>query len=87
MEKGAISITSDPENAVRGADCEVTDTWVSMGKSDAVKRKKMLAPFAVDTQLMSKAAKSAIFMHCLPAYRGHEVSQEVLEAIRRPRSN
>ena len=79
MEKGAISITDDPEKAVRGADCVVTDTWVSMGQSDAIKRKKMLAPFAVDAKLMSKAAKSAIFMHCLPAYRRHEVSEEVLE--------
>ncbi len=78
-EKGAISVTDDPEKAVRGADCVVTDTWVSMGQSDAAKRKKTLAPFAVDATLMSKAAKSAIFMHCLPAYRGHEVSEDVLE--------
>jgi ornithine carbamoyltransferase len=78
-EKGAISISDDPEKAVRGADCVVTDTWVSMGQSDAAKRKKTLAPFAVDAKLMSKAAKGAIFMHCLPAYRGHEVSEDVLE--------
>ena len=78
-EKGAISVGDDPEKAVRGADCVVTDTWVSMGQSDAAKRKKILAPFAVDAKLMSKAAKGAIFMHCLPAYRGHEVTEEVLE--------
>ena len=78
-EKGAISVGDDPEKAVRGADCVVTDTWVSMGQSDAAKRKKILAPYAVDAKLMSKAAKGAIFMHCLPAYRGHEVSEEVLE--------
>jgi ornithine carbamoyltransferase len=78
-EKGAISISDDPEKAARGADCVVTDTWVSMGQSDAAKRKKTLAPFAVDAKLMSKAAKGAIFMHCLPAYRGHEVSEDVLE--------
>ena len=78
-EKGAISISDDPEKAVRGADCVVTDTWVSMGQSDAAKRKKTLAPFAVDAKLMSKAAKDAIFMHCLPAYRGHEVSEDVLD--------
>jgi ornithine carbamoyltransferase len=78
-EKGAISVSDDPEKAVRGADCVVTDTWVSMGQSDAARRKKTLAPFAVDAALMAKAAKGAIFMHCLPAYRGHEVSQEVLE--------
>ena len=64
---------------VKGADCVVTDTWVSMGQSDAQKRKKMLAPYAVDARLMAKAAKGAIFMHCLPAYRGHEVTEDVLE--------
>jgi len=79
QEKAQISISDDPEKAVRGADCVVTDTWVSMGQSDAARRKKMLSGYGVDAKLMSKAAKDAIFMHCLPAYRGHEVSQEVLE--------
>lgn len=78
-EKGAIQISDDPEKAVRGVDCVVTDTWVSMGQSDAAKRKKMLAPYAVNSALMRKAAKGAIFMHCLPAYRGHEVTADVLE--------
>jgi ornithine carbamoyltransferase len=78
-EKAAISVSDDPEKAVRGADCVVTDTWVSMGQSDAAKRKKILLPFAVDSKLMSKASKGAIFMHCLPAYRGHEVSADVLD--------
>lgn len=78
-EKGAVAVSDDPEKAVRGADCVVTDTWVSMGQSDAPKRKKLLAPYAVDQALMNKAAKGAIFMHCLPAYRGHEVTEEVLE--------
>lgn len=78
-EKGAVTITNDPEKAVRGADCVVTDTWVSMGQSDAAKRKKLLAPYAVDNALMAKAAKGAIFMHCLPAYREYEVTEEVLE--------
>ena len=78
-EKGAIQLGDDPDKAVRGADCVVTDTWVSMGQSDTAKRKKTLAPYAVDAKLMSKAARNAIFMHCLPAYRGHEVSQAVLE--------
>jgi len=78
-EKGDVEIGTDPNEAVKGADCVVTDTWVSMGQSDAAKRKKMLAPYAVDAKLMSKANKNAIFMHCLPAYRGHEVSEEVLE--------
>ena len=78
-EKASITLTNDPEKAVKSADCVVTDTWVSMGQSDAARRKKILAPYAVDQKLMSKAAKGAIFMHCLPAYRGHEVSTEVLE--------
>jgi ornithine carbamoyltransferase len=78
-EKGDVEIGTDPDKAVKGADCVVTDTWVSMGQSDAARRKKMLAPYAVDAKLMSKAAKNAIFMHCLPAYRGHEVTADVLE--------
>ena len=78
-EKGDVEIGTDPERAVKGADCVVTDTWVSMGQSDADERKKMLAPYAVDEELMRKAAKNAIFMHCLPAYRGHEVTEDVLE--------
>jgi ornithine carbamoyltransferase len=78
-EKGDVEIGTDPERAVKDVDCVVTDTWVSMGQSDAVKRKEMLAPYAVDEKLMSGAAKDAVFMHCLPAYRGHEVTEEVLE--------
>lgn len=78
-EKGKVEIGTDPNDAVKGADCVVTDTWVSMGQSDADKRKEILAPYAVDAALMGKANKNAIFMHCLPAYRGHEVSEDVLE--------
>ena len=78
-EKGDVVLTDDPAEAVRGADCVVTDTWVSMGQTDAPRRKQLLGPYAVDQKLMSKAANGAIFMHCLPAYRGHEVSEEVLE--------
>lgn len=78
-EKGDVEIGTDPDRAVKGVDCVVTDTWVSMGQSDAARRKKMLAPYAVDAKLMSRAAKNAIFMHCLPAYRGHEVTEDVLE--------
>lgn len=78
-EKASVSLTTDPAKAVKGADCVVTDTWVSMGQSDEARRKKILKPYAVDAKLMAKANKDAIFMHCLPAYRGHEVSEEVLE--------
>jgi ornithine carbamoyltransferase len=78
-EKGAVSIGSDAVQAVRGADCVVTDTWVSMGQTDAPRRKKMLEPFSVDTKLMRQAAPGAIFMHCLPAYRGREVTADVID--------
>lgn len=78
-EKANITLTDDPEKAVKGVDCVVTDTWVSMGQSDAPRRKKILSNYGVDAKLMSKAAKGAIFMHCLPAYRGLEVSEDVLE--------
>ena len=68
-----------PAAAVKGADCVVTDTWVSMGQTDAARRKKLLRPYCVDAVLMNKAAKGAIFMHCLPAYRGHEVTADVID--------
>jgi ornithine carbamoyltransferase len=78
-EKGAVVIGDDVRRAVRGADCVVTDTWVSMGDTDGARRKKILAPFAVDGALMSQAAPGAIFMHCLPAYRGREVTEDVID--------
>lgn len=81
-EKGHVLITDRVEEAVAGADCVVTDTWVSMGQSDAARRKKLLAHYAVDDDLMGKAASDAIFMHCLPAYRGREVTDEVIEGPR-----
>jgi ornithine carbamoyltransferase len=78
-EGGAIELTDDVDVAVKGADCVVTDTWVSMGQNDAPKRKQLLGPYAVDEAVMKKAAKGAVFMHCLPAYRGHEVSAAVID--------
>lgn len=78
-EGGVVELMSDPAAAVKGADCVVTDTWVSMGQTDAARRKKLLRPYAVDSALMAKAAKGAIFMHCLPAYRGNEVSADVID--------
>ncbi len=78
-EKASIMITTDPAKAVRDADCIVTDTWVSMGQTGEKRRKQLLRPFAVNEALMARAAKDAIFMHCLPAYRGNEVSEAVLE--------
>jgi ornithine carbamoyltransferase len=76
---GDVTLTDDAEQAVAGTDCVVTDTWVSMGQSDATKRKQLLAPYAVDDRLMKKAATGAVFMHCLPAYRGLEVSASVID--------
>jgi len=77
--KGRVTLTDDPDAAVKAADCVVTDTWVSMGQTDVARRKQMLGPYAVDEALMRRAAKDAIFMHCLPAYRGHEVSASVID--------
>jgi ornithine carbamoyltransferase len=77
---GDIELTDDPEEAVAGADCVVTDTWVSMGQhEDTRRRKQLLARYAVDTRLMRKASGRAIFMHCLPAYRGNEVAAAVID--------
>lgn len=76
---GRITLTTDAASAVRNADCVITDTWVSMGHTDGARRRKLFAPYAVTPKLMGVAAKNAIFMHCLPAYRGHEVSEEVID--------
>ena len=78
-EGAKIVLTDDADEALAGADCVVTDTWVSMGQEDAAKRKQLLGPYAVDERLMARAKKDAIFMHCLPAYRGHEVAASVID--------
>lgn len=78
--KAAINISSDPSEAVDGADAVITDTWASMGQEDEKEsRLKAFDGYCVNDDLMSKADKAAIFMHCLPAYRGMEVSNEVIE--------
>jgi len=74
-----IVLTDDPAEAVRGADCVTTDTWVSMGQTDAPRRKQLLGPYQVDAALMRLATKDAIFLHDLPAYRGNEVTAEVID--------
>lgn len=78
-EGGEVELTDEADEAVKKADCVVTDTWISMGQTDGPRRKQLLAPYAVDDQLMGKAAKGAIFMHCLPAYRGLEVAASVID--------
>ena len=74
-----IMIGNDPEAAVRGADCVVTDTWVSMGDKDGEHRHNLLQPYQVNSKLMSLAKPDALFMHCLPAHRGEEVTDEVID--------
>jgi ornithine carbamoyltransferase len=80
--KGAkVSLTTDPYEAVDGADCINADTWVSMGDSEkeAAHRHNLLAPYQVNARLMAAAGKDAIFMHCLPAHRGEEMTEEVID--------
>jgi ornithine carbamoyltransferase len=79
---GRITLTHDPRAAVRGADGVVTDTWVSMGDVDHDERVKAFEPFQVDDALMDLAAPDAVFLHCLPAHRGEEVTDAVIDGPR-----
>ena len=79
QEGAEIELFDDPRKAAEGADCVVTDVWVSMGNDDEKKRMDTLRPFQVDGKVMARAAKDAIFMHCLPAHRGDEVTAEVID--------
>ena len=74
-----IMVTEDPHEAVRGADAVISDCWVSMGDEDASNRHNLLAPYQVNGRLMAEAGKDAVFMHCLPAHRGEEVTDEVID--------
>ena len=80
-EGASILVTDKVSDAVEGAHCVVTDTWVSMGDDvgDSERRMKLLAPYQVDSHVMAMADPKAIFLHCLPAYRGKEVSAEVMD--------
>jgi ornithine carbamoyltransferase len=75
----AILLGDDPEEAVKGADCVVTDTWMSMGDRGKGQRHNLLKPYQVNARLMAKAKPDALFMHCLPAHRGEEVTAEVID--------
>jgi ornithine carbamoyltransferase len=79
LSGAAIAIGSDPTAAVSGADCVVTDTWVSMGDSNGQRRHNLLKRYQVNATLMARAKADAVFMHCLPAHRGQEVTGEVID--------
>jgi ornithine carbamoyltransferase len=77
---GSVSVVSDPRDTVGGADAVYTDVWVSMGQDEeSERRREELSRFGVDAALMSRAADDAIFLHCLPAHRGQEVTAEVID--------
>jgi ornithine carbamoyltransferase len=78
-EGGRVYLTTEPLEAVSDADCVVTDTWISMGDEGNGNRHNMLAPYRVDERLMMHAKPDAIFMHCLPAKRGEEVTAGVID--------
>ena len=78
-EQGRVSMTHDAREAVRGADVVVTDTWVSMGDTDHDERIEAFEPFQVDERLMEEAKGNAVFLHCLPAHRGEEVTDAVID--------
>ncbi|CAN5795356.1 ornithine carbamoyltransferase [soil metagenome] len=78
---GGVDVTNDPVEGVRGADAVYTDVWASMGQeAEAEERRTIFAPFQVNTDLMSHASPDAIFMHCLPAHRGDEVTDQVMDS-------
>jgi ornithine carbamoyltransferase len=77
---GSVSVHGEPIGAITDADIVVTDTWISMGQeSEKAQRIADFAGYTIDAELMKRAKPDAIFMHCLPAYRGYEVSAEVLD--------
>lgn len=78
---GSVTVTEDPEAAARDADVLYTDVWLSMGHADSEKevRQNALSPYSVTQRLMSLAKPSALFLHCLPAHRGEEVTAEVMD--------
>lgn len=80
---GSVLVTEDPAQALAGADVVCTDTWVSMGQEDQKDaRAEVFRPYSIDTAAMDQAAPEAVFMHCLPAYRGSEVLAEVIDGPR-----
>lgn len=78
-QQGSVIVCDTPQEAVEGADLVTTDTWLSMHDEDSALRKRIFQPYQVNAQLMSLAHKDAVFMHCLPAKRGEEVTAEVMD--------
>jgi ornithine carbamoyltransferase len=78
-EGAKVSLTENADEAVEGSDGVIADTWVSMGDDQAESRHNMLQPYQVNQRLMSGAKSDAVFMHCLPAHRGEEVTDEVMD--------
>ena len=77
---GSVEVFGEPESAILGADVVATDTWISMGQeAERAKRIADFAGYTIDADLMAKADSEAIFLHCLPAYRGYEVSADVID--------
>jgi ornithine carbamoyltransferase len=76
---GKLNFTRSPEEAVHEADCVVTDCWVSMGQEHRARGHNVFLPYQVNATLMAKAKPDALFMHCLPAHRGEEVTDEVID--------
>jgi len=76
---GRVTFTKDPGEAVDSADCVVTDTWVSMGFEDKARGHNVFLPYQVNERLMARAKPDALFMHCLPAHRGEEVTDAVID--------
>ena len=78
---GSVTISNSAKEAVAGADAVYTDVWASMGQeNEAEERKRIFAPYQVNPALMANAEKDAIFLHCLPAKRGQEVTDDVMES-------
>jgi ornithine carbamoyltransferase len=76
---GSIGMHHDPAAALEGADVVVTDTWVSMGDKESAEKIEALTPFQVTPQRMAQANEGAVFLHCLPAHRGEEVVDAVID--------
>lgn len=74
-----IEVMTSPQAAVQGATCVITDSWISMHDTDSTSRHNMLQPYQVNAELMAQAAPQAVFMHCLPAHRNEEVTDQVMD--------